>query len=64
VVRSLKAEQSRKAYVRFETEPALQAQVDFGEFAVTQPDGSVKKYYLFALIWATRACFIASCGAL
>ena len=50
VVRSLKAEQSRKAYVRFETEPALQAQVDFGEFAVTQPDGSVKKYYLFALI--------------
>lgn len=50
VVRSLKVEQSRKAYVRFETEPALQAQVDFGEFAVEQPDGSVKKYYLFALI--------------
>jgi transposase len=50
VVRSLKAEQSRKAYIRFETEPALQAQVDFGEFAVEQPDGSIKKYYVFALI--------------
>ena len=50
VVRSLKAEQGRKAYIRFETEPALQAQVDFGEFAVEQPDGTIKKYYLFALI--------------
>ena len=50
VVRSIKAEESKKAYIRFETEPAQQAQVDFGEFAVEQPDGSVKKYYLFALI--------------
>jgi transposase len=50
VVRSLKLETSNKAYIRFETEPAQQAQVDFGEFAVEQPDGTVKKYYLFALI--------------
>src|SRR5579871_5842168 len=50
VVRSLKDEHHRKAYLRFETEPAQQAQVDFGEFAVEQSDGSVKKYYLFALI--------------
>ena len=50
VVRTLKHEKSRKAYVRFETEPALQAQVDFGEFSVDQPDGTVRKYYLFSLI--------------
>ena len=50
VVRSLKAEKTRKAYIRFETEPAQQAQVDFGEFAVEQSDGRVKKYYVFSLI--------------
>ena len=50
VVRAMKADLSQKAYIRFETEPAQQAQVDFGEFAVEQPDGTVKKYYLFALI--------------
>lgn len=50
VVRSQKAEKSRKAYIRFETEPAQQAQVDFAEFAVEHPNGSVTKYYLFSLI--------------
>jgi transposase len=50
VVRSQKAEYSRKAYIRFETEPGQQAQVDFAEFAVEQPDGSVTKYYLFSLV--------------
>ena len=50
VVRSLKAERSRKAYIRFETQPGQQAQVDFGEFQVEHPDGSVKKYFLFSLI--------------
>jgi transposase len=50
VVRSQKAEKSKKAYIRFETEPGQQAQVDFAEFAVAHPDGSVTKYYLFSLI--------------
>ncbi len=50
VVRTRKDDLCRKAYIRFETEPARQAQVDFGEFMVTMPDGSVKKYYLFAMI--------------
>jgi transposase len=50
VVRSTKEELTRRAYIRFETEPARQAQVDFGEFMVAMPDGSVKKYYLFAMI--------------
>jgi transposase len=49
-VRSQKAERCRRAYLRFETEPAQQAQVDFAEFAVELPDGSVKKYFLFSLI--------------
>jgi transposase len=38
------------AYVRFETMPGEQAQVDYGEFMVTLPDGSIRKYYLFAMI--------------
>lgn len=50
VVRSTKAELTRKAYIRFETDPARQAQMDFGEFMVEMPDGSVKKFYLFAMI--------------
>jgi len=38
------------AYMRFETEPGLQAQVDYGEFHVEQPDGTIKKRYLFTMI--------------
>jgi transposase len=49
-VHAIKTENTRVAYIRFETEPAQQAQVDFGEFMVKMPDGTVKKYYLFAMI--------------
>jgi len=49
-VREKKAELTRKAYIRFETEPGRQAQVDYGEFTVKLPDGSTRKYYLFAMI--------------
>lgn len=49
-VRALKDEKQRLAFVRFETEPGQQAQVDFGEFQVKQPDGTVQKRYLFSLI--------------
>ena len=49
-VRKLKSEVSRLAYIRFETEPGRQAQVDYGEYMVTMPDGVVKKYYLFVMI--------------
>ena len=49
-VRVLKERQGRLAYVRFETMPGEQAQVDFGEFQVTLADGTIKKYYLFAMI--------------
>lgn len=50
LVRQLKEENRRIAYIRFETEPGKQAQVDFGEFKVRMPDGSEKTYYLFSMV--------------
>lgn len=49
-VQAIKEERQRLAYVRFETEPGAQAQVDFGDFQVTQPDGTPRTYYLFCMI--------------
>lgn len=49
-VRELKDEHQQVAYMRFETEPGYQAQVDFGEFQIERADGSVDKIYLFSMI--------------
>lgn len=49
-VRGLKAERTRVAYLRFETEPSRQAQADWAEFVWNLPDGTGKKFYLFAMI--------------
>jgi len=49
-VSAIKAERQKIAYMRFETEPGYQGQVDFGEFQVEQADGSVRKLYLFSMI--------------
>jgi len=49
-VSAIKAERQKIAYMRFETEPGYQGQVDFGEFQVEKPDGSIKKLYLFSMI--------------
>jgi len=49
-VRALKEERQRIAYMRFETEPGYQAQVDFGEFQVENANGTIKKLYLFSMI--------------
>jgi transposase len=49
-VASIKAERQKIAYMRFETEPGYQAQVDFGEFQLDNADGSIKKLYLFSMI--------------
>lgn len=49
-VSKMKAEFQQVAYMRFETEPGYQAQVDFGEFQVEKTDGSVTKLYLFSMI--------------
>jgi len=49
-VHKIKDENRRIAYVRFETAPGRQAQVDFGDFKVVEPCGREKTYYLFAMI--------------
>ena len=49
-VKKIKDENRRIAYVRFETEPGRQAQVDFGDFKVLQPDGSEKTLYIFSMV--------------
>jgi len=50
LVQEMKEDNRRIAYVRFETEPGRQAQVDFGDFKVVMPDGTEKTYYMFAMI--------------
>lgn len=49
-VAGLKRHKQKIAYMRFETMPGHQAQVDFGEFQVELPDGRIKKLYLFSMI--------------
>lgn len=46
----IKAERQKVAYMRFETEPGYQGQVDFGEFQVESADGSIKKLHVFSMI--------------
>ena len=49
-VQRIKEDNRRIAYIRFETDPGRQAQVDFGDFKVEMPDGSEKTYYMFCMI--------------
>ena len=49
-VGEIKAERQKIAYMRFETEPGYQGQVDFGEFQLERADGTIKKLYLFSMI--------------
>jgi transposase len=49
-VRGLKAEKSRVAYLRFETEPGRQAQADWAEFVWNLPNGTSRLFYMFAMI--------------
>ncbi|MCG8686223.1 MAG: IS21 family transposase, partial [Desulfobacterales bacterium] len=51
LVRKVKGDLGKKAYIRFETEPGKQAQVDFGDFKIKDREGnSVRTVYLFAMI--------------
>lgn len=50
LVREIKLEKSRVAYLRFETEPGRQAQVDFGDFKVVESDGSERTLYKFSMM--------------
>ena len=50
LVREIKCENSRIAYLRFETEPGRQAQVDFGDFKVVEADGTDRTLYKFSMV--------------
>ena len=66
LVRGLKQEHSRIAYLRFETEPGRQAQGDFGEFAIQAPDGREERLYLFSMVLGFSRMgygeFLTRCG--
>lgn len=49
-VRQVKESRDRIAYLRFETMPGQQAQVDFGDFQVMLPDGTVQTLYTFVMV--------------
>jgi len=49
-VHDIKEERRKIAYMRFETEPGYQSQVDFGEFQVVRADDTIGKIYLFSMI--------------
>ena len=49
-IRPIKEQQARIAYARFETMPGLQAQVDWADFQITEPNGRTNMVYLFILV--------------
>jgi transposase len=49
-VRPIKEQQARIAYARFETMPGLQAQVDWADFQIAEPNGKASTVYLFILV--------------
>jgi len=49
-VKTVKEQRDRTAYIRFETMPGQQAQVDFGDFQVVEPDGTTSTVYCFFMV--------------
>jgi len=49
-VRGVKAHNQRQAFIRFETIPGLQAQVDWADFKVSVPGGRDITLYLFIMV--------------
>ena len=49
-VRTVKKKRDQIAYIRFETMPGLQAQMDFGDFKVVNADGSETTIYAFVIV--------------
>jgi len=64
-VRDVKRQKTHLAYIRFETEPGCQAQMDWADFKVFNPDGGSFFVYLFLLVLgfsrAMFACFVERC---
>jgi len=48
-VRSIKEQKTRLAFIRFETEPGLQAQCDWSDFQVREPDGRSTTLHAFVM---------------
>jgi transposase len=65
-VRPFKEQQARIAYARFETTPGLQAQVDWADFQILEPNGIPSALYLFLLVLgycrAIYAEFVRRCS--
>ena len=65
-VRDVKKRKAQLAYVRFETEPGCQAQMDWADFKILNGDGTSFFIYLFLLILgfsrAMFACFVERCS--
>jgi transposase len=65
-VRQVKEEKAQLAYIRFETEPGRQAQMDWADFKILNPDGSSFFVYLFILLLGFSrtmfACFVQRCS--
>ena len=58
-VRTIKEQKTRLAYARFETEPGLQAQVDWGDFQVQEPNGKTPTLYAFVMLLGySRAMYV------
>ena len=58
-VRGIKEQKTRLAYLRFETEPGLQAQFDWGDFQIMEADGRVTTIYAFVLLLGySRAMYV------
>lgn len=58
-VRSIKEQKRRIAYTRFETEPGLQAQVDWGDFKVIDAAGKTTTVYAFVMLLGfSRAMYV------
>lgn len=49
-VRTVKEKRDRIAYIRFETMPGQQGQVDFADFQVLGPEGQIQTLYLFVMV--------------
>src|SRR3989304_3889449 len=49
-VSNIKEQKTQLAYIRFETEPGLQAQVDWGDFQIQDSDGKTNTIYAFVMV--------------
>ena len=58
-VGNIKEQKTQLAYIRFETEPGFQAQVDWGDFQIQGSDGKTNTIYAFVMVLGySRAMYI------